>query len=72
MRSSSLVPSNFLYSVWNFADYLAGYDQQDAHEFFIALLDGLSTHTNNNHIDSTKSVISDHLNWRKVCCIMQF
>ena len=39
-----LVPSKLLYSVWAFADHMAGYEQQDAHEFFIAFLDGIETH----------------------------
>lgn len=45
-RGQSLVPSNLLYSVWNHSDHMAGYDQQDAHEFFIALLDGLDSKIN--------------------------
>ena len=40
-KLSSIVPSNLLLAVWTQASYLAGYEQQDAHEFFIALLDGL-------------------------------
>lgn len=44
-----LIPSNLLFSVWSHADYLAGYDQQDAHEFFIALLDGLENHLASYH-----------------------
>lgn len=46
---SSIIPSNLLYSVWSHADYMAGYDQQDAHEFLIALLDGLGTHLEKFH-----------------------
>eukprot|EP00045_Choanoeca_perplexa_P008253 m.76026 g.76026 ORF g.76026 m.76026 type:complete len:606 (-) comp14420_c0_seq1:134-1951(-) len=33
-----------LYSVWKSSANLAGYSQQDAHEFFITLLDGLHQH----------------------------
>lgn len=35
-------PVNFLYHWWRFADSLAGYQQQDAHEFYISLLEGLA------------------------------
>eukprot|EP00730_Choanoeca_flexa_P015729 TRINITY_DN7288_c0_g1_i2.p1 TRINITY_DN7288_c0_g1~~TRINITY_DN7288_c0_g1_i2.p1 ORF type:complete len:602 (+),score=104.82 TRINITY_DN7288_c0_g1_i2:54-1859(+) len=33
-----------LFSVWKSSAHLAGYSQQDAHEFFITLLDGLHRH----------------------------
>ncbi|WIA31949.1 hypothetical protein OEZ86_002806 [Tetradesmus obliquus] len=35
-------PAEFLYQWWRFADSLAGYQMQDAHEFFLSLLEGLS------------------------------
>jgi hypothetical protein len=38
-------PAEFLYQWWRFADSLAGYQQQDAHEFFLSLLEGLSGST---------------------------
>lgn len=44
-----LVPSKLLYSVWTFADHMAGYEQQDAHEFMIAFLDGIETHLRQYH-----------------------
>lgn len=44
-----IIPSNLLYSVWSFADYLAGYEQQDAHEFLIALLNGYESHADAYH-----------------------
>lgn len=31
----------FLFAMWQHSDYLAGYDQQDAHEFLISLFNGL-------------------------------
>ncbi|CAI0388847.1 unnamed protein product [Linum tenue] len=34
-------PAKFLYSWWQHASNLASYDQQDAHEFFISMLDGI-------------------------------
>jgi hypothetical protein len=50
-----------LFSLWIHAWYLAGYDQQDAHEFFVALLDGIDTHALDYHgeKDTTKSS-ADH------------
>ncbi|GFR42683.1 hypothetical protein Agub_g3494, partial [Astrephomene gubernaculifera] len=36
-----LSPTDFLYSWWTFADSLAGYQQQDAHEFYLSALSGL-------------------------------
>lgn len=65
LHSASLIPSNLLFAVWIFAEYMAGYDQQDAHEFLIALLDGLGQHLDKfhsvkqgggGHIDSTPRV----------------
>ena len=37
-------PAPILDTVWHFANYFAGYDQQDAHEFLITTLNGLHTH----------------------------
>ncbi|KAL5697855.1 ubiquitinyl hydrolase 1 [Ranunculus cassubicifolius] len=34
-------PAKFLYSWWQHASNLASYEQQDAHEFFISMLDGI-------------------------------
>ncbi|KAH9805363.1 ubiquitinyl hydrolase 1 [Citrus sinensis] len=34
-------PAKFLYSWWRHASNLASYEQQDAHEFFISMLDGI-------------------------------
>lgn len=52
---SAIIPSNLLYSVWSHADYMAGYDQQDAHEFLIALLDGLGSHLEKHHGEKNTS-----------------
>ena len=48
VTTSALVPHRLLYSMWQHALHLAGYEQQDAHEFFMGLLDGIhsSTHCN--------------------------
>lgn len=45
----TLLPSNLLFSVWSHAKHMAGYDQQDAHEFLIALLDGIGAHLESSH-----------------------
>lgn len=42
---SPFSPYQFLYSVWRYANYVAGYEQQDAHEFLIAALNGIHFHT---------------------------
>ncbi|CAB4296482.1 unnamed protein product [Prunus armeniaca] len=34
-------PAQFLYSWWQHSENLASYEQQDAHEFFISVLDGI-------------------------------
>lgn len=41
---SPLVPHVLLHMTWTHAHHLAGYEQQDAHEFFIATLDLLHRH----------------------------
>eukprot|EP01039_Chlorochromonas_danica_P006457 gene6457-7121_t len=40
---SPLIPSDLLYSFWKTVDYMAGYVQQDAHEFLIAFLNCLES-----------------------------
>ena len=35
------VPDHMLLSLWSYADHLAGYAQQDAHELLMALVDGV-------------------------------
>ncbi|KAL9658740.1 hypothetical protein ABK040_005895 [Willaertia magna] len=40
-KKSPFVPHKFLYTMWNAAEHLALNQQQDAHEFYIALLDSL-------------------------------
>jgi ubiquitin carboxyl-terminal hydrolase 22/27/51 len=42
-------PYHFLYSVWKYAKYVAGYEQQDAHEFFIAVINGVHLHISNSN-----------------------
>ncbi|KAJ8607408.1 hypothetical protein CTAYLR_009947 [Chrysophaeum taylorii] len=38
----AVVPHRMLYATWKVADRLAGYEQQDAHEFLMVLLDALA------------------------------
>lgn len=38
------IPSRMLYTIWRYADYMAGYEQQDAHEFLMTLLNALQSH----------------------------
>lgn len=38
-----IVPSNLLFAMWNFVNYMAGYSQQDAHEFLIAFLNSIDS-----------------------------
>jgi len=37
-------PHHFLYSMWKHEDSFIGYEQQDAHEFLISILNGVHTH----------------------------
>jgi ubiquitin carboxyl-terminal hydrolase 22/27/51 len=53
-----MVPAKLLYCVWNYASYLADYDQQDAHEFFIALINGWNTHIRTFHYFPSKHATS--------------
>ena len=48
--TQTLVPSSLLYSIWLDNRYLSGYDQQDAHEFLVALRDSFDTHWTKYHI----------------------
>ena len=34
-------PHHFLHAIWKYANYFAGYEQQDAHEFLIFLLNAI-------------------------------
>lgn len=43
-KRTAHIPFRLLYKVWTNARHLAGYEQQDAHEFFIAALDVLHRH----------------------------
>lgn len=43
-QMSPFSPHKLLHMIWTHAHHLAGYEQQDAHEFFIAVLDLLHRH----------------------------
>ncbi|XP_050997297.1 ubiquitin carboxyl-terminal hydrolase 51 [Acomys russatus] len=45
------VPYKFLHLIWIHAEHLAGYRQQDAHEFLIAMLDVLHRHSKDDSIE---------------------
>lgn len=57
--SNPMTPYRLLLLVWRKSEYLAGYEQQDAHEFLIAVLDmiheRLSPKTDGGSIDLTKT-----------------
>jgi ubiquitin carboxyl-terminal hydrolase 22/27/51 len=50
-------PYHFLYSMWRHADNLAGYDQQDAHEFLISTLNGLHKHSGGSTAASCRCIV---------------
>lgn len=49
------IPFRLLHLVWTHARHLAGYEQQDAHEFLIAALDVLHRHCKGDTISKTDS-----------------
>jgi ubiquitin carboxyl-terminal hydrolase 22/27/51 len=64
--SSVALPANLLMAVWMNSNYMAGYDQQDAHEFFIALLDGLGSHLERYHDIAHSTRLADGSNSKYV------
>lgn len=44
-KNTPHIPDKLLHLVWTNARHLAGYEQQDAHEFFISTLDLLHRHS---------------------------
>ncbi|KAK9130590.1 hypothetical protein Sjap_011077 [Stephania japonica] len=55
-------PARFLYSWWQHAANLASYEQQDAHEFFISMLDGIHENVERDQGNSQNQGNAD-------CCI---
>lgn len=47
-NQTPISPAKFLYSWWKHASNLASYEQQDAHEFFISVLDGIHERMQND------------------------
>lgn len=69
-----------LHLIWNHARHLAGYEQQDAHEFFIATLDVLHRHCKNAQAEAkplapatteAKKKITDNVHAQCNCIIDQ-
>lgn len=54
-------PARFLYSWWQHASNLASYEQQDAHEFFISVLDGIH--------EKVKDELKPQRHGNRDCCI---
>jgi hypothetical protein len=50
--TATLVPSNLLFTIWSAFPHLATYEQHDAHELLVALLEGLSSHLHDFHGES--------------------
>ena len=50
-KGMPLIPSDFLTAAWKSGgmDHLSGYEQRDAHEFLLALLDIIGKHTSSYH-----------------------
>lgn len=57
-ENDAVVPHRMLYATWKFADRLAGYEQQDAHEFLMVLLDALALHVDKSRPRSS-SILKD-------------
>lgn len=56
-KSTPHIPLKLLHLVWTHAKHLAGYEQQDAHEFLIATLDILHRHCKGSDINNTEEAI---------------
>lgn len=58
-KSTPHIPLKLLHLVWTHARHLAGYEQQDAHEFLIATLDILHRHCKGSDLDSQKAIVNN-------------
>lgn len=54
------IPFRLLHLVWTHARHLAGYEQQDAHEFLIAALDVLHRHCKGDTISKPSFIPRNH------------
>ncbi|CAL1286053.1 unnamed protein product [Larinioides sclopetarius] len=61
-QSDPHIPYKLVYLIWKHAEYLIGFDQQDAHEFLIAILDGLHAHCQNKETDEKLYHTVSHCN----------
>lgn len=59
-KSSPHIPLKFLHLVWTHARHLAGYEQQDAHEFLIATLDILHRHCKGIDVNKTQEAVANN------------
>lgn len=59
-----ITPSELLYTMWTSIGYMAGYRQQDSHEFLIAFLDVLDDHSRENHTDGLPRITSPRISPR--------
>ena len=56
-KKEPIIPHKYMFAVWKFANYLAGYQQQDAHEFMICALNGLHQHLGGNASSECNCII---------------
>lgn len=58
-KSAPHIPLKLLHLVWTHARHLAGYEQQDAHEFLIATLDILHRHCKGPDVSSEEAIVNN-------------
>lgn len=58
-KSAPHIPLKLLHLVWTHARHLAGYEQQDAHEFLIATLDILHRHCKGPDISTEEAIVNN-------------
>uniref|UniRef100_A0A6G1SBH2 Ubiquitin carboxyl-terminal hydrolase n=1 Tax=Aceria tosichella TaxID=561515 RepID=A0A6G1SBH2_9ACAR len=61
-KSTPHIPLRLLHLVWTHAKHLAGFEQQDAHEFFIATLNILHRHCKGIDTGSNEAIVNDPQN----------
>lgn len=58
-KSTPHIPIRLLHLVWTHARHLAGYEQQDAHEFLIATLDILHRHCIGPELSTQEAIVNN-------------
>lgn len=58
-KSTPHIPLKLLHLVWTHARHLAGYEQQDAHEFLIATLDILHRHCKGADVNIQEAIVNN-------------